>query len=102
MGFALAVLLSIPARAQDSGAIGIADGRGGFYSVTNRQGRAGYFQITKLASNGGVLWNVPYDPGEDGRAAIAVLVAAHVSNERGHAAVRIDGSLPSARTFPWA
>lgn len=41
--------------------------------------------------------------GEDGRAAIAVLVAAHVSDENGHVPIRIDdGGLPRDRVFPWA
>ncbi|MBI4348278.1 MAG: hypothetical protein HY553_15660 [Elusimicrobia bacterium] len=68
-----AFLLASAARAQDSGAIGVADGRGSFYSVTNRQGRAGYFQITKLAPQGGVLWNVPFNPGEDVRASVVAV-----------------------------
>jgi predicted dehydrogenase len=41
--------------------------------------------------------------GEDGRLAVAVLVAAHVSDESGHIEVRVDDSnLPLERTFPWA
>jgi predicted dehydrogenase len=41
--------------------------------------------------------------GEDGRLAVSVLVAAHVSNEANHRAVRLDGdALPRDRRFPWA
>jgi len=41
--------------------------------------------------------------GEAGRLAVAVLVAAYVSNETGHVEVRVDdSSLPLERTFPWA
>jgi predicted dehydrogenase len=41
--------------------------------------------------------------GEDGRAAIAALVAAHVSHENGHRPVPIDmTSLPRDRRFAWA
>jgi hypothetical protein len=41
--------------------------------------------------------------GSDGRQAVAVLVAAHVSDEGGHVEVRTDdSSLPRERTFPWA
>ena len=43
-----------------------------------------------------------YPSGEDGRLAVAALVAAYVSDESGHAAVRIDKTLPAERTFPWA
>jgi predicted dehydrogenase len=40
--------------------------------------------------------------GEDGRLAIAALVAAYVSNENGNVPVRLDGDLPVDRIFPWA
>jgi predicted dehydrogenase len=41
--------------------------------------------------------------GEDGRLAVAALVAAYVSDENGHVPVRIDdGNLPLDRVFPWA
>ena len=41
--------------------------------------------------------------GEDGRLAVAVLIAAYISNENGHIAVRPgDGNLPVDRVFPWA
>jgi len=40
--------------------------------------------------------------GEDGRKAVAVLVAAHLSNERGNVAVSVDSALPLDRNFPWA
>ncbi len=40
--------------------------------------------------------------GEDGRRAVAALVAAHVSDESGHRAVLLDAELPSERVFPWA
>ncbi len=40
--------------------------------------------------------------GEDGRLAVAALVAAHRSDEEGHRPVRIDADLPSGRRFPWA
>jgi len=43
-----------------------------------------------------------YPSGEDGRLAVAVLVAAHVSDEGGHVPVRVDDGLPAGRTFPWA
>ena len=43
-----------------------------------------------------------YPTGEEGRLAVAALVAAYVSHESGHAAVQIDGQLPSVRKFPWA
>lgn len=75
MDHALAVTLLLAAslaRAQDSG-LGVADGRGGLYSVTNRSGRTSYFQITKLTMGGGILWNLPYDPGEDVHASMVVV-----------------------------
>ena len=41
--------------------------------------------------------------GEDGRLAVAALVAAYVSDENGHIPVRLDDShLPLDRTFPWS
>jgi predicted dehydrogenase len=41
--------------------------------------------------------------GEDGRLAVAVLVAAYFSDENGHVPVRLDDSrLPRERVFPWA
>lgn len=41
--------------------------------------------------------------GEDGRLAVAVLVAAHVSDENGSRCVRLDAEpLPRERSFPWA
>lgn len=43
-----------------------------------------------------------YPSGEDGRLAVEVLVAAHVSCERGGAPVRLDGGLPRERVFAWA
>lgn len=44
-----------------------------------------------------------YPSGEVGRLAVAVLVAAYVSVERGHAPVRLDDpGLPVERAFPWA
>lgn len=43
-----------------------------------------------------------YPNGQDGRLAIASLLAAYVSAESGHRAVRIDGNLPADRVFPWA
>jgi myo-inositol 2-dehydrogenase / D-chiro-inositol 1-dehydrogenase len=43
-----------------------------------------------------------FPTGEDGRHALAVLVAAHVSAERGGAAVRVDDELPRERTFDHA
>jgi predicted dehydrogenase len=39
---------------------------------------------------------------EDGRHAVAALVAAYLSAERGGAPVPIDDALPANRTFPWA
>lgn len=44
-----------------------------------------------------------YPSGEDGRLAVATLVAAHISDEHGHIAVHLaDDSLPRDRCFPWA
>ena len=44
-----------------------------------------------------------YPTGEEGRLAVATLVAAYVSTENGHASVRIDDKkLPLDRVFPWA
>jgi predicted dehydrogenase len=41
--------------------------------------------------------------GEDGRLAVAALIAAYVSDENGHIPVKIDdASLPVDRVFPWA
>jgi predicted dehydrogenase len=45
--------------------------------------------------------NVP--SGEEGRSAVATLVAAYHSNENGHISVQINGGvLPRDRIFPWA
>lgn len=44
--------------------------------------------------------NVP--DGTVGRMAVAALVAAHVSDERGHVPVKLDDALPRDRVFPWA
>jgi hypothetical protein len=39
----------------------------------------------------------------DGSLAVATLIAAYVSNERGHVPVRVSaGALPEDRAFPWA
>lgn len=43
-----------------------------------------------------------YPTGEEGRLAVATLVAAYVSNENGHKPTRVDGHLPAERIFPWA
>jgi predicted dehydrogenase len=43
-----------------------------------------------------------YPSGEDGRLAIATLVAAYVSHEQGHRPVRLSEALPVDRHFPWA
>lgn len=43
-----------------------------------------------------------YPTGHDGRAAVAGIVAAHLSHEEGHRPVAIDGGLPVGRVFPWA
>jgi len=40
--------------------------------------------------------------GEQGRLVVAALVAAHVSHENAHRAVRLDSNLPRERVFPWA
>lgn len=40
--------------------------------------------------------------GEDARQAVAVLVAAHVSDENGHVPIKVDDQLPRDRVFPWA
>ena len=39
---------------------------------------------------------------ENGRAAVAALVGAYLSNENGHRPVRLDGDLPLRRVFQWA
>ena len=39
---------------------------------------------------------------EEGRLAVAALVACYVSDETGHSVVPVDDRLPSDRTFPWA
>src|SRR5262249_12160994 len=44
-----------------------------------------------------------YPSGEDGRAALLPLIAAHISDEDGHRPVRIaDEALPAERVFSWA
>jgi predicted dehydrogenase len=44
-----------------------------------------------------------YPTGDDGRLAVAVLVAAYLSHERGHTTVDLDcDELPLERVFPWA
>lgn len=43
-----------------------------------------------------------YPTGHDGRLAVACLVAAYLSDERGHIPVSLDESLPQDREFPWA
>jgi predicted dehydrogenase len=43
-----------------------------------------------------------YPTGEDGRLAVAALVAAHVSDGNAHVPVRVDGELPREQVFPWA
>jgi predicted dehydrogenase len=44
-----------------------------------------------------------YPTGEDGRLAVAVLVAAYLSDERGHVPIDLDrDDLPADRVFPWA
>jgi predicted dehydrogenase len=40
--------------------------------------------------------------GEEGRLAVAALVAAYLSDESGHQPVRLDATLPRDRQFPWA
>ncbi len=40
--------------------------------------------------------------GEDGRLAVATLVAAYASDEAGHVSIPIDAALPLERKFPWA
>lgn len=49
-----------------------------------------------------LLHGEDWPTGEDGRLAVATLVAAYQSDESGHAPVRIDGRLPRERRFPWA
>ena len=49
-----------------------------------------------------VIKGEDWPTGEDGRRAVAVLVAAYQSNENGHAPVRIDDKLDRSRIFPWA
>ena len=73
------LLACAPARAQFAAqageeGIGVQDGRGAFYSVTNRFGRgASYFQVTKVSFGGAVLWNVPYNPPADVTASVAAV-----------------------------
>jgi len=44
-----------------------------------------------------------YPSGEDGRLAVRVAVAAHLSHERGNATIDLGSDdLPSSREFPWA
>lgn len=40
--------------------------------------------------------------GEDGRLAVAVLVAAYTSNDNGNVPIKMDGNLPLEQVFPWA
>lgn len=49
-----------------------------------------------------LLEDGPYPTGIESRLAVAVLVAAYESHERGHVPVRVDDQLPKARLFPWA
>lgn len=59
----------------DSG-LGLHDGRGSFYSVTNRPGANNdYFQVTKMTLGGAMLWNLPYNPGVDATASAAAVDA---------------------------
>lgn len=43
-----------------------------------------------------------YPTGEEGRLAVATLVAAYISHENGHIPVQIQEKLPVDRIFPWA
>ena len=43
-----------------------------------------------------------YPTGEEGRLAVAALVAAYVSDEQDHMPIRVDAGLPADRAFPWA
>lgn len=43
-----------------------------------------------------------FPTGEEGRLAVATLVAAYVSDESGHLPVKVDDHLPLDRKFPWA
>ena len=49
-----------------------------------------------------VLNGEDWPSGEDGRQAVAVLVAAYQSDENGHVPVRVDENLNRTRIFPWA
>jgi predicted dehydrogenase len=49
-----------------------------------------------------LLEDQDHPTGEDGRAAVAVLVAAYISHESGHRCVLVDDQLPTARKFLWA
>lgn len=49
-----------------------------------------------------LIKGVDWPAGEDGRLAVAALVAAYQSDEEGHRPVSIDADLPSGRRFPWA
>ncbi len=49
-----------------------------------------------------VIKGEDWPTGEDGRRAVAVLVAAYQSDENGHVPVRIDDKLNRSRVFPWA
>ncbi len=48
-----------------------------------------------------LIANRDYPSGEQGRAAIATLVAAHVSDRDGHRPVNIDAALPRGMSFPY-
>lgn len=43
-----------------------------------------------------------YPTGEDGRQAVATLIAGYLSAEHEGRAISVDGSLPADRSFPWA
>ena len=86
LGLAAAALAQQYSAPPSDEALGVSDGRGGFYSVSNRKDEGPpYFQVTKLASNGGVRWNAAFNPG------VAVWATA--------VAIDNEGSLLVAGTF---
>jgi predicted dehydrogenase len=49
-----------------------------------------------------LIHEINYPTGEEGRLAIATLVAAYCSHEQNHKSIIIDNDLPVNREFPWA
>jgi predicted dehydrogenase len=49
-----------------------------------------------------LITGTDWPDGKTGRLPVAILVAAHVSNEKGNIAISLDSHLPQDRVFPWA